>query len=79
MKRRVGLALAFLCFALVASGCVYRHYLGMHGPSIQQNPETHQGVRDDAQCLACHHPERNPVGPPTNHPQFKGCLKCHNS
>ena len=28
--------------------------------------------------LICHHPDRDPNGPPTSHPQFKGCLKCHN-
>ena len=62
----------------VLSGCAYRHYLGMHGPSIRQFPEVHEGVREDAECLACHHPDRDPNGPPTSHPQFKGCLKCHN-
>jgi hypothetical protein len=60
------------------SGCAYRHYLGMHGPSIRRFPEIHEGVREDAECLACHHPDRDPEGPPTSHPKFKGCLKCHN-
>jgi len=59
-------------------GCAYRHYMGLHGPSIQRFPEVHEGVRTDAECLGCHHPDRDPQGPPTTHPQFKGCLKCHN-
>lgn len=66
------LAIVFL------SGCAYRYYLGMHGPSIKQYPQIHEGVTQDAECLECHHPERNPTGPPTSHPDFSGCLKCHN-
>jgi hypothetical protein len=68
----VGISLTLL------AGCAYRHYLGLHGPSIQRSPDIHEGVREDAECLACHHPERDPQGPPTTHPQFTGCLKCHN-
>jgi hypothetical protein len=60
------------------SGCAYRYYLGMHGPSIKQYPEIHEGVTEDAECLECHYPDRNPTGPPTTHPDFTGCLKCHN-
>lgn len=63
---------------LVMAGCAYRHYLGMHGPSVRSYPDVHEGVTEDADCLQCHHPDRNPVGPPTSHPQFTGCLKCHN-
>ena len=62
----------------VLGGCAYRHYLGVHGPSVRNTPDIHQGVADDAECLSCHHPDRNPTGPPTSHPQFTGCLKCHN-
>ena len=68
-----------ICSALLAiTGCAYTHYLGMHGPSIQNFPDTHQGVTADEDCLACHDPDRDPEGPPTSHPQFTGCLKCHN-
>lgn len=61
----------------ILGGCAYRHYLGLHGPSVRRNPDIHAGVTEDADCLGCHHPDRNPVGPPTSHPQFTGCLKCH--
>ena len=60
------------------SGCAYRHYLGLHGPSIQRSPDVHEGVTEDQECLECHHPDRDPTGPPTSHPKFTGCLKCHN-
>ena len=63
---------------VVLGGCAVRHYLGMHGPSIRNTPEVHEGVTEDTECLGCHHPDRNPVGPPTSHPEFTGCLKCHN-
>ena len=63
--------------AVLLGGCAYGHYMGLHGPSIRSSPEVHQGVRADADCLACHDPDRDPVGPPTSHPQFTGCLKCH--
>ncbi|MBR9982360.1 MAG: hypothetical protein KFF50_15115 [Desulfatitalea sp.] len=63
---------------VILGGCAYRHYLGMHGPSVRRYPGIHEGVTEDAQCLLCHHPDRDPAGPPTSHPQFAGCLKCHN-
>lgn len=63
---------------LLVYGCAYRHYLGIHGPSIKAYPEVHQSAATDDQCLACHHPEKKPVGPVTSHPGFKGCYKCHN-
>lgn len=67
------------CTVLIVLGsCAYQHYLGMHGPSVRNYPDVHEGVTEDAQCLGCHHPEKDPVGPPTSHPQFTGCLKCHN-
>ena len=33
---------------------------------------------EDYECLECHHPDKDPEGPPTTHPNFTGCLKCHN-
>jgi hypothetical protein len=74
MKRIIICATALL----LVSGCAYRHYMGLHGPSVRRTPDIHQGVTEDAECLECHHPDREPVGPPTSHPQFTGCLKCHN-
>lgn len=59
-------------------GCTYRYYLGFHGPSIQLFPEEHEGITQDKECLECHDPKIDPEGPPTSHPQFTGCLKCHN-
>ena len=67
-----------LIFSTVIPGCAYRHYMGLHGLSIKAFPDIHQGVTEDKGCLKCHHPEKNPEGPPTNHPHFTGCLKCHN-
>lgn len=77
MIKRIGLDVAILVILLL-SGCAYRYYMGMHGPSIKQFPEIHQGVTQDAECLKCHHPDHSPTGPPTTHPGFTGCLKCHN-
>ena len=59
-------------------GCAYRHYLGMHGASIKKSPDIHEGAAMGEQCLECHDPENDPAGPATSHPDFKGCLKCHN-
>jgi hypothetical protein len=68
-----------VCMVLALfNGCAYRYYLGMHGPSVKSFPDIHKGVTEDQGCLGCHHPDRNPTGPPTSHPQFIGCLKCHN-
>jgi len=78
MTKRIGLYGSLFLILLLSSGCAYRYYLGMHGPSIKRYPEIHQGVTKDSECLECHHPERNPTGPPTTHPDFTGCLKCHN-
>jgi len=64
---------------LLMCGCAYRHYLGMHGPSIKGFPDVHENAASDDQCLACHHPEKDPQGPETSHPGFRGCLKCHNN
>jgi hypothetical protein len=65
-------------FLIVMSSCAYRHYLGFHGPSIKRSPDVHEGVTEDEECLECHHPDKEPSGPPTTHPNFTGCLKCHN-
>ena len=77
MKKMIFSVLS-LFIILFASGCAYRYYLGMHGPSIKQFPDIHAGITQDSECLECHHPQRDPSGPPTTHPHFKGCLKCHN-
>lgn len=61
--------------SVIALGCAY---LGFHGKSIRAYPDIHAGVRTDQECLECHHPDNDPQGPPTPHPQFTGCLKCHN-
>jgi hypothetical protein len=64
---------------LIMGGCAYRHYLGLHGPSIKLYPDIHEGITEDHECLECHHPDQDPYdGPPTSHPNFTGCLKCHN-
>ena len=68
---------AVVILFLLICGCTYRHYLGMHGPSINRYPDIHEDVKTDDQCLACHNPENNPEGPATSHPGFKGCFKCH--
>jgi hypothetical protein len=67
-----------LILLLSIFGCAYRYYLGFHGPSIQLYPEQHEGISRDKECLECHDPELDPEGPPTSHPHFTGCLKCHN-
>jgi hypothetical protein len=63
---------------VILTGCAYRYYLGMHGPSMSNFPDIHEGVTEDSECLKCHHPDWDSAGPPTSHPQFTGCLKCHN-
>ena len=68
----------FLVIFMSFSGCAYRYYLGMHGPSIRAFPDEHEGVTEDHECLECHHPDKDPEGPATTHPNFTGCLKCHN-
>lgn len=70
--------LSIMCLGIVlVSGCAYQAYLGFHGTSIKLHPEIHTGVSSDSECLQCHSPE-NPLGPPTPHPGFTGCLECHN-
>jgi hypothetical protein len=70
--------LAIFFAAMVLAGCAYRYYLGMHGPSVRRHVEIHAGIRMDKECLECHTSSNNPGVPATNHPQFTGCLKCHN-
>lgn len=60
------------------AGCGHWAYLGLHGASIRQKWDVHADVgQTDEQCLECHHPD-NAEGPVTPHPNFVGCLKCHN-
>ncbi|RPH43654.1 MAG: hypothetical protein EHM86_00905 [Desulfobulbaceae bacterium] len=77
MNFKKTLTTALLLLLLASSGCAYRHYLGMHGPSINNSPDIHLDAKNDEQCLQCHNPETPTDAPPTNHPRFKGCLKCH--
>ena len=78
MKNSVFFKIVFILFIFISfSGCTYRYYLGMHGPSIQAFPDDHEGVTEDHECLECHHPAKDPDGPATTHPNFTGCLKCH--
>ena len=67
-----------LCMVIILGGCAYRHYVGLHGPTIWTYPDIHDGAAKDTDCLGCHDPDQNPTGPATSHPRFKGCLKCHN-
>lgn len=72
----------FLLFPVLGlfllGGCAYQHFLGLHGPSIRNLPDVHQGASEDGACLSCHHPENELAAPSTSHPHFNGCLKCHN-
>lgn len=61
----------------VVVGCGYTAYLGMHGTSIKLHPDIHEAVAEDRECLECHHPDNDPVVA-SPHPNFIGCLKCHN-
>ncbi len=76
--KNFGRTIIFCIALMMLSGCAYRYYLGMHGPSIKNTVDIHEGVTKDEDCLGCHHPDRDPTGPPTSHPEFTGCLKCHN-
>lgn len=62
---------------LVFLGCGHMAYIGMHGRSIRLYPDVHESVVEDSQCLECQHPD-NPKGPASTHPNFKGCINCHN-
>jgi hypothetical protein len=80
MNRKNLLTVAVLVILMASSGCAYRYYLGMHGPSTRNYPETHgESIKEDGQCLECHASKDNAADAPvTSHPNFKGCLKCHN-
>lgn len=69
--------ISLIAIALFFSGCGHMAYLGMHGRSIKSYPDIHDAVIEDAQCLECHHPD-TPTGPASPHPDFKGCINCHN-
>ncbi len=71
--KRIQSSVLYLCLAMMAGGCAY---MGFHGPSVKLFPDIHAGVVEDSECLACHHPDSGDA-PPTPHPNFKGCLKCH--
>ena len=78
MKKSVR-AIFLSTLLLSVFGCYgYQAYMGMHGKSIKLHPDVHDAsMTADSQCLECHHPD-HAVGPPTPHPNFTGCLKCHN-
>ncbi|MEJ2200609.1 MAG: hypothetical protein P8X63_06300 [Desulfuromonadaceae bacterium] len=78
MNKILGKILLSLLLLAVFGCSGYRAYLGLHGNSIRLHPEAHDAaLSEDSQCLECHHPD-HAAGPPTPHPGFKGCLKCHN-
>jgi len=56
-------AVLLILVSIVIFSCAH---LGFHGPSIK-----------DRECIKCHHGD-DPQGPLTPHPNFSGCLKCHN-
>jgi hypothetical protein len=62
---------------LIVLGCGHTAYLGMHGRSIRLYPDVHESMEKDSQCLECHDSGSTdaPVSP---HPDFTGCIKCHN-
>lgn len=66
---------------LTLAGCGYGYYLGMSGPSIWNYPDIHDAeLTEDSQCLECHgSPDNDADAPVTSHPDFHGCLKCHES
>lgn len=77
-KHRLITAAALIAFS-TTTGCAYRYYLGMHGPSTKNYPDFHlASIKEDSQCLGCHATkEETPDAPQTTHPNFQGCLKCH--
>ena len=80
MNKKTALTLALLAALTASGGCAYRHYLGMSGPTTRNSPDIHtEAIKEDGQCLECHFPKDNSGDAPiTSHPNFKGCLKCHN-
>ena len=79
MKKQQVLTFFALITLTAMSGCAYRYYLGMHGPSTKNYPDVHSAsIKEDSQCLVCHATkEETPDAPQTTHPTFTGCLKCH--
>ena len=75
LKRFFPLILSLFLGACALPGL---YYLGFHGPSIRAYPDFHEEVTEDRECLECHSPENYPDVPQTSHPNFHGCLKCHN-
>ena len=80
MKKQRFFTIAALIVLSTTAGCAYRYYLGMHGPTTKNYPDIHlANITNDSQCLSCHAiKEETPDAPQTTHPNFKGCLKCHN-
>jgi predicted CXXCH cytochrome family protein len=70
--------MALLAAIFLVTSCAYRHYVGMHGPSVKKHPLIHADYTADPSCQMCHDPRSSVVAPKTNHPNFTGCLKCHN-
>lgn len=77
MKQIMGFTLAIVLNIILAA-CAHRYYLGFHGPTVKTSLDIHSGFTKDAECLGCHGEGEESQGTPTSHPQFKGCLKCHN-
>ena len=75
MKTRKIVTLALLLIVVLFSGCAYRYYLGMHGPSIKDFPDTHLDVKTDDQCLQCHDPDKPTDAPPTSVMSSLRCCK----
>ena len=71
-------AIFVIAFGITTVACAHRYYLGFHGPTTKNQPDIHSGFTQDAECLGCHGDGDESQGPATSHPQFKGCLKCHN-
>ncbi len=76
--QRIITSILAVAFSITLAACAHRYYLGFHGPTIKTFPDIHRAVVEDDECLGCHGDGDQSQGPPTSHPQFKGCLKCHN-
>lgn len=79
-RKTVGKLFLFLLIVLSLGGCGYRYFLGLHGPSIRNSPDSHDlAETSDAVCLGCHGSADNAdEAPLTSHGYFTGCVKCHN-
>lgn len=76
MKKKLQFVLLLVVVGVVI-GCGYTAYLGMHGASVRLHPGIHDAVTEDQDCRGCHLPDNEPVVA-SPHPNFTGCLKCHN-